>query len=351
MSIYLISNRKVTNNRFSNKGTERARRDFRVATCEIPMGSSSATYAILPDNDPDGYKEVAAAFTKQSNKVNLKGLKGTAYMFADIYNQMLNITDGQSDCLFFIHGFANKLEGNLEHIKKLHDIYIKPKDSGIDHLIYVAWPSIGHKVGTYWNDQNDAEETGRVLGGLFSKLYGFFIDLFEISGMERCSNRIHLAAHSMGNTVLDYMLQNIPTPKLFNLFGETLLLNSDVRFDIFENKGSFTKLEALSSRTHIYISQSDDVLSMISRYTKNFKRRLGHKGPKNLKKLPSETIVIDTTDVGKASSFREKTLDHWGYIERDKVIADIKQVLTGRDEENIKGRKESKKGKNYFVLE
>ena len=35
MSIYLISNRRVTNGRFSNKGTERAKRDFRVATCEI----------------------------------------------------------------------------------------------------------------------------------------------------------------------------------------------------------------------------------------------------------------------------------------------------------------------------
>lgn len=32
MSIYLISNRRVINGKFSNKGTERAKRDFRVAT-------------------------------------------------------------------------------------------------------------------------------------------------------------------------------------------------------------------------------------------------------------------------------------------------------------------------------
>lgn len=347
MSIYLISNRKVIKNEFSNKGKERARRDFRVAICQIPKGSSKAKYKILDDYDLDGYIEVAEALKGQS-KVNLDNLKGTAYMFADLYYQMLKVKDKQSDCLFFIHGFANKLEDNLEHIKKLHDIYIKPKDSGIDHLIYVAWPSIGHKVGTYWNDQNDAEETGRVLGGLFSKLFGFFVDMFEISGMDRCINLIHLAAHSMGNTVLDYMLQNIPEHKLFNLFGETLLLNSDVPYDIFENNGSFTKLEALSSRTHIYISQSDEVLSVLSRYTKNFKRRLGHKGPRDLSKLTSEIFVVDTTNAGKASTFREKTLDHWGYIERIKVINDIKQVLAGKDE--IPERKESRKGKNYFVL-
>ena len=45
-----------------------------------------------------------------------------------------------------------------------------------------------------------------------------------MEGMDRCTNRIHLAAHSMGNTVLDYMLQTIPNGKLFNLFGEILLL-------------------------------------------------------------------------------------------------------------------------------
>lgn len=348
MSIYIISNRKVTNNEFSNKGKERANRDFRVAKAWVPENGDSAKYKILDDNVMDGYVAMKDYLLDQKTKEH--PFSGTAAMFADLYKQMLQVKNKQSDCLFFIHGFANKLDDNLKHIKKLHDLYILPADSGIDHLIYVAWPSIGNKVGTYWNDQNDAEETGRVLGGLFSKLYLFFLELFEKEGIERCANRIHLAAHSMGNTVLDYMLQTIPDHKLFNLFGEAMLLHSDVRFDIFEGNRSFTKLDELASRTHIYISQSDEVLGAISNYTKNLKRRLGHKGPRNLDSLSAQTFVVDTTNAGRASTLREKTLDHWGYIERTKVIEDIKQIFAGLDETKVKGRNPRADKRNYFEL-
>lgn len=350
MSIYIISNRRVSNNEFSNKGRERASREFRVAEVSINPNDSEAlpTYEILNENEMDGYSELRDYMQSEEEQQNPFG--GTAAMFAELYKQMIKVKDKQSDCLFFIHGFANKLEDNLEHIKKLNEIYIQPEDSGIDHLIYVAWPSIGHKVGTYWNDQNDAEETGRVLGGLFSKLHLFFIELFEIHNVERCNNRIHLAAHSMGNTVLDHMIQSIPDSKIFNLFGEVLLLHSDVRFDIFDN-GSFRKLDELGSRTHIYISQSDEVLGGISTYTKNFRRRLGFRGPKNLGSLEQETFVVDTTKAGRGSTLREKTLDHWGYIERPPVIHDIKQVIKGVDETKISGRSKRSDKRNYFELD
>lgn len=347
MSIYIISNRKVVQNgtEFSNAGKERANREFRVAKAKV---GNEVTYDILDENELGDYLSLKDYL--QDQDLNEHNYGGTAAMFADLYKQMLKVKDQQSDCLFFIHGFANRLEDNLTHIKKLHDLYIKPEDSGIDHLIYVAWPSIGHKVGTYWNDQNDAEETGRVLGGLFSKLYLFFLQIFEVEGLERCANRIHLAAHSMGNTVLDYMLQTIPEHKLFNLFGEVLLLHSDVRHDIFEQNRSFTKLDELGSRTHIYISQSDEVLGTISNYTKNFKRRLGHKGPKDISVLAPETYVVDTTNAGRGSTLREKALDHWGYIEREPVIQDIIQVLKGIDEGKIVGRERRTDKQRYFEL-
>lgn len=349
MSIYLISNRSVSNDRFNDTGKENAKREFRVAECFVPSDSETLEYNLIPDNLSSTYTELVGKLKNNSSSLNLNKHAGTARMFADIYSQMLEVKDGQSDCLFFIHGFSTSLKDSLEHIKKLHDIYIKPKDSGIDHLIYVSWPSIGSKMGTYWNDQNDAEETGRVLGALFSKLHGFFLELFEIGGAERCTNRIHLAAHSMGNTVLDYMLQNIPDHKLFHLFGEIFLLNSDVKYDIFE-QGSFRKLENLGSRINIYISQSDEVLGVLSRFTKNANRRLGHKGPKNPNSLPDEAIVIDTTNAGRASTLREKSLDHWGYLERTNVIFDIKQVFSGKSNEEISGRLNSKKHNNYYSL-
>ena len=363
MSIYLISNRKVSNGEFSNKGRERAKREFRVATCSLNHEQKVAEYQILPDKEIPNYDDVLDVMAGKS-EVDAANLPGSAYMFHDLYRQMLSEVEGdpmdsetagqvvkRNDTLFFIHGFANKLESNLRHIYKLYQYYIRPEDSGIEHLVYVAWPSIGHKVGTYWNDQDDAEETGRMLGGMYNKLYHFFISLFEINDYQRCLNKIHLMTHSMGNTVLEYMLRSIAPTKRFQLFGEVLLLNADCPNDVFEPGEPFTYLKDLSERRHIYISRSDDVLGKISRFTKNFEARLGHKGPENRANLDSETFIVDTTNLGEANSFRERTLDHWGYVERRKVIDDILHVLSGQDEDDIPNRKKWKEERQYFYFE
>jgi len=338
MSIYLISNRKVENNQFSNKGRERATGEFRVATVQIPDEGNAATYALLEDYEERDYQAVNQLLEAQNAPAS-PALQGSAYLFYDLYQQMLAVEQGQSDTHFFIHGFANKLEHNLEHIKTLHDLYIAPPDSGIDHLVYVAWPSIGHKLGTYWNDQEDARETGRVLGKLFNKLRRFFIELFEQHGRPRCTQRIHLAAHSMGNEVLKYMLRDMEDEQLFQLFGETLLLNSDVEHHVFDPGQPFTKLFRLSSRIHLYINRSDEVLGVLSRFTKNLNRRLGHKGPRDYSLLEPQTFVVDTTPVKGGYTGMERALDHWGYIKKEPVIADIRQVLQGIDEGEMDHRK------------
>jgi esterase/lipase superfamily enzyme len=349
MSIYLISNRKVRNGRFSNKGKDRAQRSFRVATVHDYESPDTIDYTILPDNNEFDYAHVLRRMDRDGH-INIKNLGGTAYMFADLYQQMLAVGDGQSDTLFFIHGFANDLESNLEHIHKLYNLYIKPADSGIDHLVFVSWPSIGHKLLTYWNDQEDAEDTGEFLGALFRKLFRFFTDLFERNGSERCSNKIHLMAHSMGNTVLEHMLRNIPDQKLFPLFGEAFSLHADAPHDVYEEGGAFRRLNKIADRTHIYISRSDDVLAYISRYTKNFKARLGHKGPRDRSKLDSETFIVDTTNAGRASTAKERYLDHWGYIEREIVVKDILHVLSGMDEDDIPTREKWDEEKQYFYI-
>ena len=101
----------------------------------------------------------------------------------------------------------------------------------------------------------------------------------------------------------------------------------------------------------MYVHRSDDALR-ISRYTKNFVRRLGSRGPKQEEKLPVETYVIDTTcahraedlpsaetaqNMGIASndedvSIKEKLFDHWGYLWRDAVIRDVRKVLAGENQ-------------------
>jgi esterase/lipase superfamily enzyme len=145
------------------------------------------------------------------------------------------------------------------------------------------------------------------------------------------------------------MLESIPFRKLFPLFAEILLLHSDVENTVFNPGQPFTKLEKISKRTHMYIHYSDDAL-WISRVTKNWKKRLGRRGPQNIDSLNEETFIVDVSEVKSAKSLRERIVDHWGYIETQEEIVDIIEVLKGAPEDKIKGRRIKEGTSNYFYL-
>ncbi|PKP17591.1 MAG: hypothetical protein CVU05_15265 [Bacteroidetes bacterium HGW-Bacteroidetes-21] len=351
MSIYIVSNRDVINGEFRNDGKDHAAKSsFRIAVCEgvttdRKSKEKKMTYTMLDDAHPAGYENVIKAL---KNEVDPKSLMGSEAMFYDLYSQMLNSDDEKSDVLFFIHGFANSFDDELTHIYKLKQLYMA-KGSPVKHMVYLSWPTRGNIALTYWSDQEDARETGLMLNRLYVKLSGFFTDMFEIHKQKRCRNRIHLAAHSMGNQVLKYMLMSIPKEKLFPLFGEVLLLHSDVEDDVFEPGEPFTLLEQLSERTHIYINRSDDALR-ISHFTKNLNKRLGHKGPKNRDNLNSETFIVDTSELKGSTSLRDRVVDHWLYIDHPSVVKDILEVLKGTDEGTFLWREAWEEERNYFIL-
>ena len=351
MSIFIISNRRVrrahTNDgkkHFNEDGKEKALPMFRVAECEI--NDNKVEYSILDDTFQTNYNDVVKCIKERKKK---EKLSGSARMFYELYTQMLDEKESRSDVLFFIHGFSNSFQDNLDHIAQLHKLYIEPEHSPLRHLVYVSWPTRDHKVLTYWDDQQDAIETGFVLGRLYLKLLAFFRELFEIHSQEQCQNKIHLAAHSMGNQVLKQMLTSIPDHKLTPLFGEVLLLHSDVEDDVFNPAQPFTKLEKLASRTHMYIHNSDDALR-ISRFTKNGNKRLGHRGPVDRSVLNNETFVVDVTKIRGAESLRERCVDHWGYLDRKEQIEDIISVLIGKDEALFENRDLRPRETNYFYL-
>jgi esterase/lipase superfamily enzyme len=345
----MICNRETeiinSKERFKNKGKEHALPKFRIAECTVKAGSDMAEYEILGNQYPSDYSHVTDALEDQSKAGSLNG---SSLMFYELYSQMLGSKDEKSDCLVFIHGFANSFESNLEHIATLVKTFIK-KGSPVKHLIFVSWPTRNHKILTYKDDQHDAEETGKVLSRVYLKLADFFVILFKIMHRENCENKIHLAAHSMGNQVLKAMLENIPDRKLHPFIGEVLLLHSDVEDTVFEPGQPFTKLEKLAERTHIYIHNSDDAL-LTSRFTKNFNKRLGKKGPKNRKNLNDETFVIDVTSVKSAESLRQLLWDHWGYIEQKVETDDIIEVLKGQNDFDIENRKRKNGETKYFYL-
>ncbi len=343
MSIYIISNRKVVNGHFLDKGKEHAMPIFRIARCEIDQANKTTKYKLIKDDYPADYSSVINTLNDKKN--NGDKLLGSASMFYDLYNQMLESKDERSDVLFFIHGFANSFTSNLKHIYELNKIFIK-NGSPIKHIVYFAWPTRNHKFFTYSDDQKDADASGKLLARIYEKLLDFFIELFKIHQKEHCNNKIHLAAHSMGNQVLASMLDSI-TGKTIPLFSEVLLLHSDVENTVFDPGQPFTKLAELSERTHIYIHKSDDALR-ISRFTKNFNKRLGQRGPRDRSILNNETFIVDVSADTRPQSLREGLIDHWGYLERDIEKKDIIEVLKGSDEDKILWRE--KIGNNSFII-
>lgn len=344
MAIFIVANRETELQngklRFKNTPKTKALHDFRVAE----FNSKKNDYKIIADLNEYGYEGVA-------NKRSARSLTGTAYMFNRIFRA--NTKSVFSDVLVFIHGFNYSFDDNLEQIQKLEKLYMG-KDSNIKHMVYISWPSRG-SLFSYKSDQPDARETGRVLARLFEKLRRFFIDTFDRNNIEPCRNLIHLAAHSMGNQVLYYMLKQLDESQQMPLFSEVLLLHADAPHDGFEPGQPFTMLEKISERTHVYIHKSDDAL-WISDNIKGNSKRLGRRGPSDPDLLPPETFVVDCQDVCEVlddasiiDSLKERLIDHYGYLTRPTVIADIKAVLVGVEEDEIYLR-EPLEHKGYYRL-
>lgn len=351
MSIYIISNRRIRAGKFVNRGGRRGiSPEFRIAKCFDAIDDDGRTikdtmdYEIISDGQPADYEKVIEAL---DGSIEPNKLVGSEYMFYDLYNEMSS-DPGNSDVLFFIHGFANSFSDNLEHIFQLKQLYLN-EASTVKHLVYLSWPSSNHIYGTYWKDQTNARETGMLTSRVFMKLKIFFEDIFEIHKRRRCLSRVHLVTHSMGSKVLEYAVNSIPPDAKFPLFSEILLLYSDVANDIFESGKGYDTLMKLGSRINIYFHRNDLAL-VISRNTKTFNSRLGRTGPSSLDDLPDNCFVIDTSGVSDSGTKKDRLVNHWLYLYSPTVIDDIIYMLNNESEEKNSNRERNLHKRNYFYL-
>ena len=369
--IYVVTNRRIDSRIVDGKlvetihddGKESARPVFRVATVELNgTDVTKDQVTLVPDEYVESYDDMGA-------EVALDRVFGTRRMFLDLYRRMAEAPKGKGDTLVFLHGFQYSFEASLAHIRKLSEIYLEAKDCSVANLVYFSWPSAG-SLTEYKDDQVDAIESGKLLGRLFRKTRQFFLEFFgskEAPRHDFCGHRIHLAAHSMGNQVLTHMIhESNHYPQVpFSMFGEVLLLNADADWNVFEPGQPLHRLPEYCERTHIYNNYSDDAL-WISQHTKNFMKRLGRHGPASLDTLPPRTKVVDATGLkakggkgvpglgaatrdafaghaaaitGQKVPTRERLMDHWGYLYRPEVIADVKAVLAGVGSTTIEGRR------------
>lgn len=332
MAVYVVTNRRIdSNNHISIDGREKAQSCFRVAQFHgyqkgISDQQIHECYTLSGDYGLRGYRKLLDTPPAQR--------QGSQALFGNLYEDMRHKC---GDVMFFIHGFQNDLHDEFEGIERLREQYlhnIHHPQRKIKHLVYLSWPSQSDRE--YERDQEDARDTGVMLGRLFRSLRTFFTDLFEKDSQKPCRNNIHLAAHSMGNQVLDHMLKSLEASDLKPLFSEAVLFNPDVDHDVFDDEGGMGRLTAIADRVHVYMHGSDDAL-LVSRYTKNGKRRLGRSGPAASRQLPDSVYVVDITRT-KSQGMVNDMFDHWGYTESPAVVRDAAAVFEGKGAFSISGR-------------
>lgn len=361
---WIITNRKVE----SSRGRDRVVEDshdplptFRIANF-APLATGSAlsddrlrnAVSFIPDDFIDRYQDVTA----DSNPSDFIASKR---LFLALYQAMSAGQPGKGDTLVFIHGFNYAWTDALSHLQRLHEVYVEPPESPIGQILYFTWPSLG-RTSMYLSDQQIALPSGMLLGRVFSKAVQFYRDFFKTgrNAPEFCGKRIHLAAHSMGNQVLREFMRTVREQNFLrsSIFGETLLINADLEWTGLETGHPLASLPDYSDRVHVYNHASDDALA-ISEATKNDAKRLGRHGPRDWREIPPRNIVVDCSALsadtagtpdnrfsaaakrvlgGRPAAIRERMFDHWGYLHREEVVADIYQVLHGTSASNIQRR-------------
>ncbi|GAB4224525.1 MAG: hypothetical protein Kow0062_26470 [Acidobacteriota bacterium] len=297
---------------------------------------------------------------------------GTRCLFLELYQRMSRAPEGKGDALFFIHGFNTDWPASLRLLQRLHELYVTPASSPVSVIVMFSWPSYGSLL-RYPSDQRTARESGQLLGRLMAKLAQFHRDFFEPrpgGAPPHCGRQIHLAAHSMGNQVLEALFEAIGRAEDARgpFLGEALLLSADVDWTALDPGRPLHGLPDVCDRVHVYNHDSDDALR-ISETFKNREKRLGRHGPRDLRRLPPRTLVVDASDLrlpagrpprdafaptaeaivaARTSSTRERLFDHWGYLYRPEVIADIRAVLRCEPSAKIRGRE--RKDERLFRL-
>ncbi len=360
---------------------------FRVARFR-PAGLPASPSA----NDLEGVVEFvrdsnAPGYTTLAPDTDPETLDGSQQMFKSLFDQMSAQPRGRGDTLFFIHGFNYTWHDSLINLHRIAQVYSNHAHTPVTQVVYFTWPSWG-SLRKYWKDQRIAAPSGKLLGRVFTKLVRFYEDFFDPEKRKKdrpdlCHQRIHLGAHSMGNQVLREFVRSISGDDDLShpVFGETLMLNADVEWTALNPGQPLHDLATYCDRVHVYNHASDDALRHSSLVKNPGEKRLGQYGPESIDTnvLPPRTIVIDCSSIkpgvaqptsaaprvaartdaqgllasipdgehiaaaarildAKKTDMRERLFDHWGYLHRPEVIADIWQVLKGRGSSEIEAR-------------
>lgn len=314
-----------------------------MATITIYFATNRKPNKAKPTNFGKGFAQTSLGYVRfgQANVINgsldtssIKVLpdnpgKGSEVLFNGLRESMK--TD-KVDSLIFIHGFNFSFKEALESAAKMGECYSRLSENNYKPNIFVfSWPSDGNMTD-YFNDRIDAEASGYAFARSMKKLSTF---LKTSPPGKVCNQKIHLIAHSMGNYVLRYALQQARKiaegESLSRVFDQIILTAADEDSDAFEFDYKLGRLSDLAQRITVYFNNGDLALK-ISDYTKGNPDRLGHDGPNKPHEISAKVVLVDASTVVSGIS------EHSYHQDNDDVARDIVTVLQGESSENMEWR-------------
>jgi len=324
---YFITNRFVFDNgKVDDSGKKPVQDDLRFGEYQFNNVKDKGDYQVLEEPPAS---ELEVMYKHADNATRRRNLPSEV-VFNALHRSMSRSGKGTGDVLFYIHGFNCSFHDSMKLIRVLHEKYVEDRQSPIKTIVAFCWPSNG-KLREYREDAEDAVQSGRILGRLYTKLHAWFRRKHMNKNFRECEQHIHVMAHSMGNRVLEAMIGTLArkgvAPRAF--FKQVVSVGADIDYDAYEVDKPMYNLIDYCDRIHVYFHDKDSAL-IISEETKNALRRLGRWGFKNSRRLPDNVYQCNVSDArDDDGSLDEKAFNHWYYYTSTSVVDDIIGVLKG----------------------
>lgn len=257
----------------------------------------------------------------------------------------------------YIHGFNNNYQESIDELVDLENS-LKDLQDYPPVIVGFSWPSSG-KTAYYLSDREEVRDSI----GAFTR---FLLDINELAtkNEQDCFSTTFCIAHSMGNYLLrkgmEYLSDDLGTPKGRMLFDETIMIAPDLSSKDIEKDGKGNFIADFSRRVHVYYSKNDRALkaSSIKRFGGN---RLGRHGSNNYNNLESNIVIVDAKKYANSESISgytdrvgKQVSVHSSHRYHKSILADIVQVISSIDRDQIKGREpflqDSEPMNNHFKL-
>ncbi len=310
--------------------TNRNPNDVRNPTDFGPNFSNAGLNDLRYGKAQVGSKDVVLQVAEESDEGVRLGSK-------DIMFEIKSLMENEKrDTLIYIHGFNTDFQEALRIGARL-DKNMADRGRPMQVLVF-TWPSDGGAFPwkDYIDDRHDAKVSGFAFARGLMKLRDF---LKDPANGKPCGQNVHLMAHSMGNYVTRWTVQELRKMsggRLPLLFDTVFHMAADEDDDAYEKEHKLEPLLDMCRSVQIYFNKHDKAL-IGSHLTKGQPDRLGSHGVRRPMDLPHKITQVDVGGVER-DLIIDPDLNHTYLVYNDVVADDLVRVLNGENPNEMPGR-------------